>query len=288
MQERLDEDRAAVAGSSREGDEGDTARDLSPRHSVRYWSRKRYAEVRIVVGTHAPAEESKRHTGGPIPRLVGEVRDNARYEKHDDTEGVSFECRVVALKGLLVPVMRLIRIEGDGIQRRYAFEFFPTHLAEHYATETGSSWRLRSSHVDHCALVGRRSTARIPSRPKKLAEIHALFPHRHRNTPAGGADGVDRSAGAREMLGPKRAGDASQGRQVRREDARAANPRDPQQASLKTGGDSFRRKAALRSVEAIRRTLPRRLHYRPSKARAKRWPGRRNKLARALRKTSNT
>lgn len=74
-------------------------------------------------------------------------------------------------------------------ERRNSFEFFRDHLADLYATETGSSWRPRSgSQVNHRALTSAMIDSRDFLNAKKLAETQVLLPSGSRIAFAGGPE----------------------------------------------------------------------------------------------------
>ncbi len=75
-------------------------------------------------------------------RVSRELNDNETAQRRSQSEQDGSEIRSVELERLIAQGLTLV-------ERRNAFEFFRDHLAELYASETGSSWRPRS---------GRRST----------------------------------------------------------------------------------------------------------------------------------
>jgi hypothetical protein len=88
-----------------------------------------------------------------------------------------------------VELERLIAQGLTLIERRNAFEFFSDHLAELYASETGSPWHPRSgSEVNHLALTAAMIDSRDFLNAKKLAETQVLLPSGPRIAFAGGAD----------------------------------------------------------------------------------------------------
>ena len=115
-------------------------------------------------------------------RIGRELDDNETAQRRSQAEQDGSEIRSVELERLIAQGLTLT-------ERRNAFEFFRDHLAELYATETGSSWRPRSgSQVNHRALTAAMIDSRDFLNAKKLAETQVLLPPGPRIAFAGGAD----------------------------------------------------------------------------------------------------
>ena len=115
-------------------------------------------------------------------RIGRDLDDNETAQRRSQTEQDGSEIRSVELERLIAQGLTLT-------ERRNAFEFFRDHLAELYATETGSSWRPRSgSQVNHRALTAAMIDSRDFLNAKKLAETQVLLPPGPRIAFAGGAD----------------------------------------------------------------------------------------------------
>jgi len=115
-------------------------------------------------------------------RIDRELDDNETTQRRSQAEQDGSEIRSVELERLIAQGLTLT-------ERRNAFEFFRDHLAELYATETGSSWRPRSgSQVNHRALTAAMIDSRDFLNAKKLAETQVLLPPGPRIAFAGGAD----------------------------------------------------------------------------------------------------
>ena len=115
-------------------------------------------------------------------RIDRDLDDNETAQRRRQAEQDGSEIRSVELE-------RLIALGLTLTERRNAFEFFRDHLAELYATETGSAWRPRSgSKVDHRALTAAMIDSRDFLNAKKLAETQALLPPGPRIAFAGGVD----------------------------------------------------------------------------------------------------
>ena len=115
-------------------------------------------------------------------RIDRELDDNETAQRRSQSEQDGSEIRSVELERLIAQGLTLT-------ERRNAFEFFRDHLAELYATETGSSWRPRSgSQVNHRALTAAMIDSRDFLNAKKLAETQVLLPPGPRIAFAGGAD----------------------------------------------------------------------------------------------------
>lgn len=93
-----------------------------------------------------------------------------------------------------VELERLIALGLSLIERRNAFEFFRDSAANHFAVETGSTWRPRSgSLVNHRALTSAMIDSRDFINARKVAETTVLVPAGHRIGFAGGTDYNDHS-----------------------------------------------------------------------------------------------
>lgn len=102
---------------------------------------------------HRKAERFERELDG------NETAQRRSHAEQDGLEIRSVEPERVIAQGLVL------------VERRNAFEFFGDHLAEHYATETGSSWRPRSrSQVNHGSLTAAMIDSRDFVNAKKLAD----------------------------------------------------------------------------------------------------------------------
>ncbi|GLI95331.1 hypothetical protein LMG27198_43230 [Methylocystis echinoides] len=105
-----------------------------------------------------------------VQRIDRELDDNETAQRRSQAEQDASEIRSVELERLIAQGLTLT-------ERRNAFEFFRDHLAELYATETGSSWRPRSgSQVNHRALTAAMVDSRDFLNAKKLAEMQVLLP----------------------------------------------------------------------------------------------------------------
>ncbi|NUJ81682.1 DUF2493 domain-containing protein [Methylocystis sp. FS] len=115
-------------------------------------------------------------------RIDRDLDDNETAQRRRQAEQDGSEIRSVELERLIAQGLTLT-------ERRNAFEFFRDHLAELYATETGSAWRPRSgSKVNHRALTAAMIDSRDFLNAKKLAETQALLPPGPRIAFAGGVD----------------------------------------------------------------------------------------------------
>jgi hypothetical protein len=115
-------------------------------------------------------------------RIERELDDNETGQRRAQAEQDGSEIRSVELERLIAQGLTLT-------ERRNAFEFFRDHLAELYATETGSVWRQRSgSKVNHRALTAAMIDSRDFLNAKKLAETQVLLPPGPRIAFAGGVD----------------------------------------------------------------------------------------------------
>ncbi len=115
-------------------------------------------------------------------RIERELDDNETAQRRAQAEQDGSEIHSVELERLIAQGLTLT-------ERRNAFEFFRDHLAELYATETGSAWRPRSgSKVNHRALTAAMIDSRDFLNAKKLAETQVLLPRGHRIAFAGGVD----------------------------------------------------------------------------------------------------
>jgi len=115
-------------------------------------------------------------------RIDRELDDNETAQRRSQAEQDGSEIRSVELERLIAQGLTLT-------ERRNAFEFFRDHLAELFATETGSAWRPRSgSKVNHRALTAAMIDSRDFLNAKKLAETQVLLPRGHRIAFAGGVD----------------------------------------------------------------------------------------------------
>lgn len=115
-------------------------------------------------------------------RIDRDLDDNETAQRRAQAEQDGSEIRSVELERLIAQGLTLT-------ERRNAFEFFRDHLAELYATETGSAWRPRSgSKVNHRALTAAMIDSRDFLNAKKLAETQVLLPRGPRIAFAGGVD----------------------------------------------------------------------------------------------------
>ncbi|MBM3578413.1 MAG: DUF2493 domain-containing protein [Alphaproteobacteria bacterium] len=115
-------------------------------------------------------------------RVDRDLDDNETAQRRAQAEQDGSEVRSVELERLISQGLTLT-------ERRNAFEFFRDHLAELYATETGSVWRPRSgSKVNHRALTAALIDSRDFLNAKKLAETRVLLPPGPRIAFAGGVD----------------------------------------------------------------------------------------------------
>jgi hypothetical protein len=115
-------------------------------------------------------------------RIDRDLDDNETAQRRAQAEQDGSEIRSVELERLIAQGLTLT-------ERRNAFEFFRDHLAELYATQTGSAWRPRSgSKVNHRALTAALIDSRDFLNAKKLAETQVLLPRGHRIAFAGGVD----------------------------------------------------------------------------------------------------
>ncbi len=121
-------------------------------------------------------------------RIDRELDDNETAQRRGQAEQDGSEIRSSELERLISQGLTLN-------ERRNAFEFFRDHLAELYATETGSAWRPRSgSKVNHRAPTASMIDSRDFLNAKKLAETQVLLPRGPRIAFAGGADCGDHRA----------------------------------------------------------------------------------------------
>ena len=101
-------------------------------------------------------------------RIDRELDDNETAQRRSQAEQDGSEIRSVELERLIAQGLTLT-------ERRNAFEFFRDHLAELYATETGSSWRPRSgSQVNHRALTAALIDSRDFLNAKKCRDAGAF------------------------------------------------------------------------------------------------------------------
>jgi hypothetical protein len=115
-------------------------------------------------------------------RIDRALDDNETAQRRAQAEQDGSEIRSVELERLIAQGLTLT-------ERRNAFEFFRDHLAELYATESGSAWRPRSgSRVNHRALTAAMIDSRDFLNARKLAETQVLLPRGHRIAFAGGVD----------------------------------------------------------------------------------------------------
>ena len=115
-------------------------------------------------------------------RIGRDLDDNETAQRRSHAEQDGSEVRSVELERLIAQGLTLT-------ERRNAFEFFRDHLADLYATETGSSWRPRSgSQVNHRALTSAMIDSRDFLNAKKLAETQVLLPAGSRIAFAGGPE----------------------------------------------------------------------------------------------------
>ncbi|MFZ3178737.1 MAG: DUF2493 domain-containing protein [Methylocystis silviterrae] len=115
-------------------------------------------------------------------RIDRDLDDNETAQRRAQAEQDGSEIRSVELERLIAQGLTLT-------ERHNAFEFFRDHLAELYATETGSAWRPRSgSKVNHRALTAAMIDSRDFLNAKKLAETQVLLPGGPRIAFAGGVD----------------------------------------------------------------------------------------------------
>jgi hypothetical protein len=118
-------------------------------------------------------------------RIDRDLDDNETAQRRAQAEQDGSEIRSVELERLTAQGLTLT-------ERRNAFEFFRDHLAELYATETGSAWRPRSgSKVNHRALTAAMIDSRDFLNAKKLAEAQVILPRGPRIAFAGGVDSND-------------------------------------------------------------------------------------------------
>ena len=115
-------------------------------------------------------------------RIGRDLDDNETAQRRSHAEQDGSEIRSVELERLIAQGLTLT-------ERRNAFEFFRDHLADLFATETGSCWRPRSgSQVNRRALTSAMIDSRDFLNAKKLAETQVLLPAGSRIAFAGGPD----------------------------------------------------------------------------------------------------